>query len=161
VSLANPVVSGQGRANQKPAVIAGFLGWTLDAFDYFLVVYCLTAIAKDFGRTDADMALAITLTLAMRPVGAFIFGLFADRYGRRRPLMVNLVFFSVIEVATAFAPDYRSFLILRALFGIGMGGVWGVGGSLALEKVAPRLRGLVSGFLQEGYALGNLLAAFC
>ena len=107
------------------------------------------------------MAFAIFITLALRPVGGLIFGLLADRYGRRRPFMVNLVFFSVIEVATAFAPDYRSFLILRALFGIGMGGIWGVGGSLALEKVPPRLRGLVSGFLQEGYALGNLLASLC
>jgi SHS family lactate transporter-like MFS transporter len=161
VSLTDSVTSGQTPSGQRPAVVAGFLGWTLDAFDYFLVVYCLTAIAKDFHRSDAEMAFAITITLAFRPVGAIIFGLLADRYGRRRPLMVNLVFFSVIEVATAFAPDYRAFLLLRALFGIGMGGVWGVGGSLALEKVPPRLRGLVSGFLQEGYALGNLLAALC
>ena len=150
-----------GRSDQNSAVTAGFLGWTLDAFDYFLVVYCLTAIGKDFGRSDAQMAFAIFITLALRPVGGLIFGLLADRYGRRRPFMVNLVFFSVIEIATAFAPDYRSFLILRALFGIGMGGIWGVGGSLALEKVPPRLRGLISGFLQEGYALGNLLASLC
>lgn len=140
---------------------AGFLGWTLDAFDYFLVVYCLTAIGKEFGRSDTEMAFAITITLVLRPVGGFIFGLLADRYGRRKPFMVNLVFFSLVEVATAFAPGYRSFLILRALFGIGMGGIWGVGGSLALEKVPPRFRGLVSGFLQEGYAMGNLLASLC
>jgi SHS family lactate transporter-like MFS transporter len=161
VSFADPVVSGLERSHQTSAVTAGFLGWTLDAFDYFLVVYCLTAIAKEFHRTDAEMALAITLTLAMRPAGAFIFGLLADRYGRRRPLMVNLVFISVIEVATAFAPHYTSFLVLRALFGIGMGGVWGVGGSLALERVPAKFRGLISGLLQEGYALGNLLAALC
>ena len=158
---ANPVVSRQGRSDQTSAVTAGFLGWTLDAFDYFLVVYCLTAIGKEFGRSDTEMAFAITITLVLRPIGGLLFGLLADRYGRRRPFMVNLVFFSVIEVATAFAPGYHSFLVLRALFGIGMGGIWGVGGSLALEKVPPRLRGLVSGFLQEGYALGNLLASLC
>ena len=158
---ADSVVLRQEQSRQGPAVTAGFLGWTLDAFDYFLVVYCLTAIGKDFGRSDAQMAFAITITLILRPVGGFIFGLLADRYGRRRPFMVNLVFFSVIEVATAFAHDFKTFLILRALFGIGMGGIWGVGGSLALEKVPPRLRGLVSGFLQEGYALGNLLASLC
>jgi len=146
-------------ADRNAAVLAGFLGWTLDAFDFFLVVYCLTAIAHDFHASDKEMALSITITLAFRPVGAFIFGLMADRYGRRLPLMIDLVFYSVIEVLTAFAPDYRTFLILRALFGIGMGGEWGVGASLAMEKAPPKLRGLASGFLQQGYALGNLLAA--
>jgi len=167
VSKADPVVlkPGVGVAQTPPdqnaAVFAGFLGWTLDAFDYFLVIYCLTAIAREFHRTDAEMALAITVTLVFRPVGAFLFGLLADRYGRRLPLMIDLVFYSVIEVATAFAPGYRSFLILRALFGIGMGGEWGVGASLAMEKVSPRFRGLISGLLQQGYAMGNLLAALC
>jgi len=149
------------RSDQNAAVSASFLGWTLDAFDYFLVIYGLTAIARDFHRSDKDMALAITVTLGFRPVGAFLFGLLADRYGRRLPLMIDLVFYSVIEVATAFAPGFTSFLVLRALFGIGMGGEWGVGASLAMEKVPPRLRGLLSGFLQQGYALGNLLAALC
>jgi SHS family lactate transporter-like MFS transporter len=148
-------------SGQNAAVTASFLGWTLDAFDYFLVVYGLTAIARDFHRSDKDMALAITVTLGFRPVGAFLFGLLADRYGRRVPLMIDLVFYSVIEVATAFAPSYTSFLVLRALFGIGMGGEWGVGASLAMEKVPARLRGLLSGFLQQGYALGSLLAALC
>jgi SHS family lactate transporter-like MFS transporter len=148
-------------SDQNAAVAASFLGWTLDAFDYFLVVYGLTAIARDFHRSDKDMALAITVTLGFRPVGAFLFGLLADRYGRRTPLMIDLVFYSVVEVATAFAPTYTAFLILRALFGIGMGGEWGVGGSLAMEKVPPRLRGVLSGVLQQGYALGNLLAALC
>jgi MFS transporter, SHS family, lactate transporter len=148
-------------SDQNAAVLAGFLGWTLDAFDYFLVIYCLTAIGREFHRSDAEMALAITITLVFRPVGAFFFGLLADRYGRRLPLMIDLVFYSFIEVATAFAPTYRSFLILRALFGIGMGGEWGVGASLAMEKVSPRFRGLISGLLQQGYALGNLLAALC
>ena len=144
-----------------PAVFAGFLGWTLDAFDYFLVAFALTAIAKEFHRPDKDIAFSIALTLGFRPVGAFIFGLIADRYGRRIPLMIDLVFYSVVEVATGFAHSFTTFLVLRALFGIGMGGEWGVGASLAMEKVPPKLRGLLSGLLQEGYALGNLLAAGC
>jgi MFS transporter, SHS family, lactate transporter len=143
------------------AVTAGFLGWMLDAFDFFLVVFCLTAIGKEFHESDAKMALSITITLAFRPVGAFIFGLIADRYGRRLPLMLDLIFYSIIEVLTAFAPNYTTFLVLRALFGIGMGGEWGVGASLAMEKVPPRLRGILSGLLQQGYAAGNLLAAVC
>jgi MFS transporter, SHS family, lactate transporter len=149
------------KESHGPAVFAGFLGWTLDAFDFFLVVLCLTAIAKEFHRTDKEIALSITLTLAFRPVGAFIFGLMADRYGRRLPLMIDLVFYSVVEVATGFAHSFTTFLVLRALFGIGMGGEWGVGASLAMEKVPPKLRGLLSGLLQEGYALGYLLAAGC
>ena len=143
------------------ALIAGFLGWTLDAFDFFLVVFCLTAIGKDFHQSDKAVAFSITLTLVFRPVGAFIFGLIADRYGRRLPLMIDLIFYSVVEVATGFAPNFTVFLVLRALFGIGMGGEWGVGASLAMEKVPPKWRGLLSGFLQQGYALGNLLAALC
>jgi SHS family lactate transporter-like MFS transporter len=143
------------------AVFAGFLGWTLDAFDFFLVVLSLTAIAKEFHRSDKEIAVSITLTLAFRPVGAFIFGLLADRYGRRIPLMIDLVFYSLVEVATGFAHSFTTFLILRALFGIGMGGEWGVGASLAMEKVPPRLRGFLSGLLQQGYALGYLLAAGC
>ena len=133
----------------------------LDAFDFFLVVFCLTAIAKEFHKSDSAIALSITVTLAFRPVGAFIFGLLADRYGRRLPLMLDLVFYSAVEVATAFAPNYTTFMILRALFGIGMGGEWGVGASLVMEKVPVRLRGLLSGLLQQGYAAGNLLAAIC
>src|SRR5438874_4380839 len=143
------------------ALFAGFLGWTLDAFDSFLVVVTLTAIAKEFHRTDKEIALSLALTLGFRPVGAFIFGLLADRYGRRLPLMLDLIFYSVIEVLSGLAPNYLTFLILRALFGIGMGGEWGVGASLAMEKVPPRWRGMLSGILQEGYALGYLLAACC
>jgi len=143
------------------AVLACFLGWTLDAFDFFLVVFALTAIAQEFHRSDAEIALSITLTLAFRPVGAFVFGLMADRYGRRTPLMIDLVFYSAVEVATGFAHSFTTFLVLRALFGIGMGGEWGVGASLAMEKVPPRLRGFLSGMLQQGYALGYLLAAVC
>ncbi len=152
-----PTVAGDHAA----AVTASFLGWTLDAFDYFLVVFCLTAIGREFHKSDAAMALSLTITLAFRPVGAFIFGLLADRYGRRLPLMLDLVFYSVVEVLSGLAPNYTTFMILRALFGIGMGGEWGVGASLAMEKVPPRLRGLLSGVLQQGYAAGNLIAAIC
>jgi SHS family lactate transporter-like MFS transporter len=133
----------------------------LDAFDFFLVVFCLTAIGREFHKTDAEVAFSITLTLAFRPVGAFLFGLLADRYGRRVPLMIDLVFYSIVEVLTGLAPNFTTFLILRALFGIGMGGEWGVGASLAMEKVPTRLRGMLSGFLQQGYAAGYLLAAIC
>src|SRR5436305_15223827 len=152
-----PVDAGDHRA----ALFAGFLGWTLDAFDFFLVSISLTAIAADFHKKDADIALTIAVTLAFRPVGAFIFGLLADRYGRRRPLIIDLIFFSIIEVLSGLAPNYATFLVLRALFGIGMGGEWGVGASLAMEKVPPRWRGVLSGLLQEGYAAGFLLAALC
>ena len=148
-------------SDHRAALLAGFLGWTLDAFDFFLVVFTLTAIAREFHKSDAELALTITVTLAFRPVGAFIFGLLADRYGRRLPLMIDLVFYSIVEVLSGLAPNYMTFLILRALFGIGMGGEWGVGASLAMEKVPPRLRGVLSGLLQEGYAVGYLLAAVC
>ena len=147
--------------DQNATVAAGFLGWTLDAFDFFLVVMTLTAIAKDFGKSDAAIALSLTLTLAFRPVGAFIFGLLADRYGRKLPLMIDLVFYSIVEVLTGLAPNYTTFMILRALFGIGMGAEWGVGASLVMEKVPARLRGVMSGLLQQGYAAGYLLAALC
>jgi MFS transporter, SHS family, lactate transporter len=149
----------QMRKDQRNALVASFLGWTLDAFDFFIVVMVLTEIAKDFGRTNAEMAFTLSVTLAFRPVGAFIFGLLADRYGRRIPLMVDVVFYSVIEIASGLAPNYTTFLILRALFGIGMGGEWGVGASLAMEAVPSRWRGILSGVLQEGYAIGYLMAS--
>ncbi len=148
------------RANQRNAVLAGFLGWTLDAFDFFILTLILDDVARAFGKTRPDVALALTATLAMRPLGAVVFGMLADRYGRRLPLMANVIFYAVISVLCGLAPDYRTFLILRMLFGIGMGGEWGVGASLALESASPRIRGLLSGLLQEGYAIGNLLAAF-
>src|SRR5207249_9494716 len=115
----------------------------------------------EFGRPDKDVAFTLTLTLAFRPVGAFIFGLLADRYGRRLPLMLDLIFYSVVEVLSGLAPSYATFLLLRALFGIGMGGEWGMGASLVMEKIPARYRGVVSGLLQQGYALGYLLAAVC
>lgn len=156
VSLSPPAPRGH-----RAAVFASFLGWTLDAFDFFLVVFALTAIAKEFHKTDAELALTLTITLAFRPIGAFIFGLMADRYGRKLPLMIDLVFFSIVEVLSGFAPNYATFFVLRALFGIGMGGEWGVGASLAMEKAPKNRRGVLSGLLQEGYATGYLLAAVC
>jgi len=153
------VVVRPDRANQRNALIAGFLGWTLDAFDFFILTYVLNDVARDFHRSRPDIALTLTASLAMRPLGALIFGLLADRFGRRLPLMLDIIFYSIIEVLSGLAPGYRSFMILRLLYGIGMGGEWGVGASLALESVPARWRGVVSGLLQEGYALGNLLAA--
>ncbi len=143
------------------AVAASFLGWTLDAFDFFLVVISVPAIAAEFHQPIKAVALSLTLTLLLRPLGAAIFGLMAERYGRRLPLMIDLVFFAIIEVATGFAPTFASFLVLRALFGIGMGGEWGVGAALAMEKAPSNRRGMLSGLLQEGYAAGYLLAAVC
>src|SRR6266404_9390951 len=145
----------------RAALLAGFLGWMFVAFDFFLVVVTLTGIAKEFHRPDKDIALSIALTLGFRPVGALIFGLIADRYGRRPPLMFVVVFYAVIEVLSGLAPNYTTFMILRSLFGIGMGAQWGVGASLAMEKVPPHSRGVLSGLLQEGYAVGYLLAAIC
>src|SRR5881296_396100 len=141
------------------AVLASTIGWTLDSFDYFVVVMVLTEIAKDFGRTNAEVALTITITLAFRPLGAFLFGLMADRYGRRKPLMIDVVAFSILSVASGLAPNFTTFLIVRALFGIAMGGEWGAGASLVMEKVSPKWRGLLSGVLQQGYTTGNLLAS--
>lgn len=151
--------SGKPVTGHGAALAAGFLGWTLDAFDFFLVIFCLTAIGREFHESDTTVSISIALTLAFRPVGALLFGLLADRYGRRLPLMLDLIFYSAIEVATGLAPTFKIFLILRALFGIGMGGEWGVGASLAMEKVPPRWRGVLSGVLQQGYALGYILAA--
>lgn len=147
--------------SHPPAVIAGFSGWLLDAFDFFLVTFCLTSIAHDFHKSDAQIALVITMTLAFRPVGGFIFGLFADRYGRRVPLMINIGVFALAEILTGLAPTYTTLLIVRALFGVVMGGNWGVGASLAMEGAPVSKRGVLSGLLQEGYAAGNVLAALC
>ena len=141
------------------AVTAGFLGWMLDAFDFFVLVFLVDTLATQFHVTKTQMVFTLTATLAMRPVGAVIFGLLADRYGRRRPLMANVIFFSVIELLCGFAPNYTVFLVLRALYGIGMGGEWGVGASLAMEAAPPKWRGILSGILQSGYPLGYLLAA--
>src|SRR5262245_52887265 len=147
------------RRDQWHAVAAGYLGWTLDAFDFFVLVFLVDVLAEQFHVGKSDIIWTITATLAMRPLGAVIFGLLADRYGRRTPLMANVIFFSVIELLCGFAPTYRVFLFLRMLYGIGMGGEWGVGASLVMESAPRRFRGLLSGALQSGYSMGYLLAA--
>ncbi|HXX72043.1 MAG TPA: MFS transporter, partial [Candidatus Acidoferrum sp.] len=147
------------RANSRNALIAGFLGWTLDAFDYFILTYVLAQVGADFHRSIVDMAATITVSLMVRPIGALIFGLMADRYGRRLPLMLDILLYSIFEVLSGLARTYRTFFVLRLLYGIAMGGEWGVGASLAMESVPTKWRGILSGLLQEGYALGNLLAA--
>jgi SHS family lactate transporter-like MFS transporter len=144
---------------QRNTFIACFLGWSLDAFDFFILTFCVSAIATQFQTKVSAVAEAIFVTLAFRPVGAFLFGLMADRYGRRVTLMVDIVAYSVFELASAFAPSLKVFLIMRALFGIAMGGEWGVGAALAFETLPAEGRGFFSGLLQEGYALGYLMAA--
>src|SRR5271156_7241 len=144
---------------QKKTVLAAFLGWMLDAFDFFLLVFLLGDIAKEFGVEVSGVAYALFLTLAMRFVGAFVFGRLGDRFGRKPILMLDIVSYSVIGALAAFAPSLWAFLLLRALFGIAMGGEWGLGSSLAMESIPPRARGMVSGILQCGYPTGFLLAA--
>ncbi|WP_263365285.1 MFS transporter [Edaphobacter bradus] len=146
-------------AAQKSTFTACFLGWTLDAFDFFLLTVCLKAIAADFHTGIKQIAEAIFWTLVMRPLGALIFGMMAERFGRRPTLMLNIVCFSVFELSSAFAPTLTSFMVCRALFGIAMGGEWGVGAALALESLPASGRGFFSGLLQQGYVFGNLLAA--
>ncbi|MGC1903040.1 MAG: MFS transporter [Candidatus Acidiferrum sp.] len=156
--MADTVKTG-AQPGARPAVLAGFLGWTLDAFDFFVVVFLIDTLAQHFHVPKKDIVLTMTATLAMRPVGAVIFGLLSDRYGRRIPLMCNVIYFSVIELLCGFSPNYTFFFVMRALFGIGMGGEWGVGASLAMEAAPPRWRGILSGILQSGYSIGYLLAA--
>ncbi len=147
------------RSDQWHAVAASFLGWTLDAFDFFVLVFLVDTLALQFHVTKAAIIWTLTATLVMRPVGALLFGLLADRYGRRKPLMANVVFFSLIELLCGFAPSYSIFLALRTIYGIGMGGEWGVGASLAMESAPGRWRGILSGVVQCGYSIGYLLAA--
>jgi MFS transporter, SHS family, lactate transporter len=144
---------------QRRTFLAAFLGWTLDAFDFFLLTFVVARIAEDFGKTIPTTVGAITVTLMLRPLGALIFGRLADRFGRRVPLMVNIFLYSCFELLTAFAPNYTVFIALRALFGVAMGGEWGLGAALALETLPTPTRGFFSGVLQEGYACGYLLAA--
>jgi SHS family lactate transporter-like MFS transporter len=145
--------------SQKSAIWASYLGWTLDAFDFFLMVFMLNAIATEFGSDIKTVGLAVTLTLAARPFGALLFGYLADRFGRRPVLMVDIALFSVFEFASAFAPSLVVLFVLRALFGFAMGGEWGVGASLVMESVPARLRGPISGLLQSGYPSGYLIAS--
>jgi MFS transporter, SHS family, lactate transporter len=146
-------------SDQKHVVAASFLGWTLDAFDFFLLVFVLKDIASEFGTQITAVTFAILLTLAMRPIGAYIFGRAADRWGRRPTLMIDVLLYSAIEFASGFAPNLATLLILRAIFGVAMGGEWGVGASLTMESIPPKARGLVSGFLQSGYPTGYFLAS--
>jgi len=144
---------------QRRAFTAAYLGWMLDAFDFFILVMVVRHVAAEFHTDIKSVSYAIFLTLAMRPVGAMVFGLVADRYGRRPALMGSILLYAAVELLSAFAPTLGAFLVLRAIFGIGMGGVWGVGASLAMESAPMKSRGLLSGILQEGYPAGNLLAA--
>ncbi|OBH45863.1 sugar transporter [Mycobacterium mantenii] len=145
--------------DQRNSFVAALLGWTMDAFDYFIVVLVYADIAKTFHHSKAEVAFVTTATLIMRPVGALLFGLWADRVGRRLPLMVDVMFYSVVGFLCAFAPNFTVLVILRLLYGIGMGGEWGLGAALAMEKVPVERRGFFSGLLQEGYAFGYLLAS--
>jgi MFS transporter, SHS family, lactate transporter len=146
-------------SEQKHVVVATFLGWTLDAFDFFLLVFVLKDIAAEFDTDIADVTIAILLTLAMRPIGAFLFGRAADRWGRRPTLMVNVALYSLLEFASGFSPNLTVLIVLRALYGIAMGGEWGVGASLTMESIPPHARGFVSGLLQSGYPTGYFLAS--
>src|SRR5947209_6708529 len=145
--------------SQRSAIWASYLGWTLDAFDYFLMVFMFSAIAKDFGTDVKAVSQAVFLTLAARPIGAFCFGWLAEHFGRRPVLMADIILFSVLEFASGFAPTLATLLVLRFLFGIGMGGEWGLGASLVMESIPPRLRGPVSGLLQSGYPSGYFVAS--
>jgi MFS transporter, SHS family, lactate transporter len=145
--------------SQRHAFIASFLGWTLDSLDFFLLIFSVKAIAVDFRAKPSDVLGAVFLTQAFRPLGALVFGMLADRYGRRPVLVTNILSFSVIELACAFAPSLNVLLVLRALFGFAMGGEWGVGAALAFETLPKEGRGAFSGILQEGYALGSILAS--
>jgi len=147
------------RSQQTHAVMAGFMGWTMDAFDFFVLVFMMDQLAANFHVSKAEIISTIMYTLAMRPVGALLFGVLADRYGRRGPLMANVIFFSVIELLCGFAPNFAVFVVLRTVYGIGMGGEWGVGASLAMESAPQKWRGVLSGVLQSGYSVGYLLAA--
>ena len=144
---------------QRNTFIACFLGWSLDAFDFFILIFCVSALATQFQAKVSVISEAIFLTLAMRPIGAVLFGLMADRFGRRPALMVDIIAYSVFELASAFAPSLKAFLILRVFFGIAMGGEWGVGAALAFETLPAEGRGFFSGVLQEGYVVGYLIAA--
>src|SRR6202030_2041951 len=143
----------------KFAVGSGILGWVLDAFDFFVVVFLFDTLAAHFHVSKASVVYTLTLTLAMRPLGALFFGALADRFGRKRPLIVCVLYFSALTVLTGLAPNYVFFVICRALYGIGMGGYWGIGASYAMESSPQRYRGLISGLLQGGYPFGYLLTA--
>lgn len=146
-------------SGQRRTFAATFLGWTFDSLDFFLLVFCVKAIAGEFHTQPSAVLGAVFMTQAFRPLGALIFGMLADRYGRKPVLLLNILSFSVIEFACAFAPSLNVLLVLRALFGVAMGGEWGVGAALTFESLPKEGRGMFSGILQEGYALGSILAS--
>ena len=146
-------------AKQWNAIIACYLGWTLDAFDYFILIFVFPDIGQTFGVEHTPVTYAVWLTLAMRPIGAFLFGLMADRFGRRPTLMIDIICYSVLGLASGFVGSLGALYFVRALFGIAMGGEWGIGSSLTMETIPPSARGLVSGLLQAGYPSGYLLAS--
>jgi SHS family lactate transporter-like MFS transporter len=145
--------------NQRNVVLSCFLGWTLDSFDFFIIVFVFRDIANEFKTDIPSVTATLFVTLAMRPLGAFLFGIAADRFGRRPTLMINILFYSFVELLSGFAPTLTVLIILRALYGIAMGGEWGIGASLTMESIPPKTRGSVSGILQAGYPTGYLLAA--
>src|SRR4051795_8864822 len=158
IKMVREQASGLNR-DQRNAFFAAWLGWAMDAFDYFLLIFVISDVAKEFGTTKTHVAVATTLTLAARPVGAALFGYWADKAGRRTPLLVCVLFYSTVGFLTAFSPSLTVLLVLRCLYGIGMGGEWGLGASLAMEKIPTEKRGFFSGVLQQGYPGGYMFAA--
>ncbi|MBD5633173.1 MAG: MFS transporter, partial [Candidatus Eremiobacteraeota bacterium] len=160
MAVANPLALARTLTPvQRKTFLAAFLGWTLDAFDFFIVTFVLKDIGEEFGLGATSVVWAITVTLLCRPIGALIFGTLADRFGRRGPLMASILLYSVFELASGFAPSFAVLVVLRALYGVAMGGEWGVGAALSLESMPAEARGFFSGVLQQGYATGFLLAA--
>jgi len=161
IEVASIHVTEEGRPGWRYAVASGILGWVLDAFDFFVVVFLLDTLAAHLLVPKMSIVWTISITLAMRPVGALLFGTLADRFGRRKPLMVCVVYFSIVTVLSGFAPNFVFFLIMRALYGIGMGGYWGIGASFAMENAPRKRRGIFSGLMQGGYPFGYLVTAVC
>src|SRR3954452_9611783 len=158
IKMVREQASGLNR-DQRNAFFAAWLGWAMDAFDYFLLVFVISDVAKEFDTSKTHVAVATTLTLAARPVGAALFGYWADKVGRRTPLLVNVIFYSAVEFTTGFSSSLTMLLLLRTLYGVGMGAEWGLGASLAMEKIPADKRGFYSGLLQQGYPLGYFFAA--
>ena len=161
IEAVTPSSIDDGRAGWRYAVASGILGWVLDAFDFFVVIFLLDTLAPHFGVSKISIVWTISITLAMRPVGALLFGTLADRFGRRKPLMICVAYFSLVTIFSGFAPNYFIFTVMRALYGIGMGGYWGIGASFAMENAPRRRRGFFSGIMQGGYPFGYLAAAVC
>jgi len=160
--IEDELLVGKNELNTKGwqfAVASSILGWVLDAFDFFVVVFLFDALAANFHVEKKAIVWTISITLAMRPVGALLFGALADRYGRKKPLMACVIYFSTVTVLSGFAPNYLFFVVMRALYGIGMGGYWGIGASFAMENAPRKQRGVLSGMMQGGYPFGYLLAA--